>query len=754
MTGINDNELLAYLITPSYMEVRRDYAKVNDYYYRIIEAVGYPRKIDDGWLRSFLSKNENYDISLHIEPSSIDQTITFLYDQINKQTADLFMSTEKGTPNPALEIKLSDTRRLHELLYKGEEKLFRVSLYINNKESSLDKLDMLTEKCKANLNAIMVVPKTANFRMAPALRSCLPIGTDKLGVQQEFPTNSLAATFPFISPAKPDKIGVFLGNELETLNRIHLNFDKYDNKHFFILGTSGSGKSYTAKSLMVQILFNADSDIFIIDPNAEYAGTVAALGGQNVQIAQDSEDSINLFDLGGQSFQTKMLELIAAFDIIVGGLTESQKGALNRLLPRAYEDSGILPLEEKTWKNEPPTFSDVYEECLKMYKEKKARSRDLRTLEVLVNRLSMYSKNGFFSFLDRRTSVELKAKIVNFDLSKIPTALKPLTMFIILGFISRRMKADKAPKFIFIDEGWGLLRNKNAEDYVLEYIKTARKYGVGLGFITQEIEDFDKADAGKSILNLSATKILMKESTSNIEAISASLKLNAEERDYLIKCSRGSGLLISEEGHFKFQITVPEMMHNLFTTDPKVTNVNVETVDRPVERPAKRFSLREGFFFAKDLTEEQVQMCMEHGYTEITQNMFGTGSGPRILVKPPTDKQSPMHYCFCRILQVEIEKYGKNALLYDSVKPDVVVFDKENIAFEVETGSHDEYTHLKEKFDRVKEEFRTYYILITDYTLRKKYEPFGKVITRTEIKETLERSFNYSARNVERVQAN
>lgn len=750
MAGINDNELLAYLITPSYMEVNKDYAKVNEYFYRIVEAAGYPRKIDDGWLRSFLSKNENYDISLHIEPSSIDQTIVFLYDQINKQTADLIMSTTKGTPNPALEIKLSDTKRLHELLYKGEEKLFRISLYINNKESSLDRLNLLTEKCKANLNSIMIIPKTANFMMAPGLRSCLPLATDKLNVQQEFPTNSLAATFPFISPAKPDKIGVFLGNEIETLNRVHLNFDGYSNKHFFILGTSGSGKSYSAKFLMVQILFNADAQIFVIDPNAEYAGTVASLGGQNIQIAQDSENSINLFDLGDQSFQSKMLELIAAFDIIIGGMTESQKGALNQLLPRAYEEFGVLPLEEKTWHNTPPTFSDVYNECVKMNKEKKARSRDIRTLEVLVNRLSMYAKNGFFGFLDKQTNVELKAKIVNFDLSKIPTALKPLAMFIILSFVSRRMKMDKSPKFIFIDEGWGLLRNKNAEDYILEYIKTARKYGVGLGFITQEIEDFDKADAGKSILNLSATKILMKQSTSNIEIISSSLKLNAEERDYLIKCNKGSGLLVSEEGHFKFQISAPEIMHNLFTTDPKDLNKVVEVINTPVSKPVKRFNLHERFFFAKDLTEDQIEMCKKNGYVELETNPFGAGKGQKTLVKAP-DNQTPEHYYFCRILQMEIERYGRNALIYDTVKPDVVVFDKENIAFEVETGTERHKDNLKKKFAKVKEEFSKYYILVTSRELKEAYRPYGNVITRSEIKETLERLYNISPQNFKQV---
>jgi Holliday junction DNA helicase RuvA len=76
MSKLSSDELLSYLITPSYFEITKDHARVNDSYYRIVEAVGYPRKIDDGWLRSFLSKNENYDISLHIEPSSINPKST------------------------------------------------------------------------------------------------------------------------------------------------------------------------------------------------------------------------------------------------------------------------------------------------------------------------------------------------------------------------------------------------------------------------------------------------------------------------------------------------------------------------------------------------------------------------------------------------------------------------------------------------------------------------------------------------------
>lgn len=742
---LDEDELLAYLITPSYMEIKKDHARVNDYYYRIIEAIGYPRKIEDGWLRAFLSRNENYDLSLYIEPSSIDRTIVFLYNEINKQTADLIQSTSKGTPNPALEIKLGDTKRLHELLYKGEEKLFRVSLYFNNKETSPEKLNLLTEKCKANLNAIMIVPKTANFRMAQGLRSCLPFGMDTLKVQQEFPTNSLAATFPFISPAKPDKTGVFLGYEGETLNKTHVDFDKYSNKHFFILGTSGSGKSYTAKFLVLQILFSVDAEVFVVDPNAEYAETVHKLGGQNVKIASDSDDNINLFDLGGQDFPAKMLELITAFDIIIGGMSESQKGMLNKLLINVYGNSGISAVDKKTWEYTPPTFSDLQFACETLLSKNHRASRNFKTVEAISSRLSMYAKNGFFGFLDKQTNVELRSKIVNFDLSGLPNALKPLGMFIVLGFISRRMKRNKNPKFIFIDEGWGLLRSKEAEQYVLEYIKTARKFGVGLGFITQEIEDLEQAGAGKSILNLSATKILMKQSTSNLDFIGSSLRLNNEEKDYLVKCNKGSGLLITEDGHYKFFIKAPPNMHAIFTTDP---NKQPETQKEPAKvietPPEKRFNLNEGFFFKKDLNDKEIELCKTNGYFELETNPFGTGSGPRVLIRPPNN-QSAIHYYFCKILQMEIERFGHTALIYDTVKPDVVVFDNMNIAFEVETGLHDKEKQRKEKFQRVREEFKDYYILVTNRELKSVYEPYGKVILRSEIKETIERLFNNSA---------
>lgn len=742
--AISPGEMFSYLITPSYVEIRPDYGRINETYHRIVQAVGYPRKVEDGWLQSFLNKNENYDISIHIHPSAINETLTFLHNQIIKQTTDLVVSTSKGTPNPSLEIKLADTKKLYDALYKGEEKLFRLSLYIDSKEATLEKLNLLTEKCKSNLNALLIIPKTTNYRMYEGLRSCLPLSADELAVQQDFPTNSLAATFPFISSSASDKKGILFAHEEETLNPIFINFSKMMNKHFFILGMSGSGKSYTAKYLMLQILFTRASKVFTLDPNAEYRQLCNRFGGENIELSRTSKSMINVFDLAGQDFGSKMLTLVSVFDIIIGGVSESQKGVLNRILPRLYEQKGIFKGDPKSWKKEPPTFSDLFavlEMELKALekRDKKRLSPDTRSIQVLLNRVTMYCRNGFFGFMDRQTEINLKNKFLNFDLSQLPPATKPLMMFVVLDFIKREIEKDKNAKVLLIDEGWSLLRSKEAEGYLVNFIKTSRKFGASIGFITQEIEDLLSREGGKSILNQASVKILMKQSTSNIDLLSGGLKLNRNEKDFLIKCSRGHGLLISEDGRHKFFAQPSPKIHDMLTTDPEeVKKIKTMKKEEPQKKKkTKIFDIYEGFYLKSSLTDDQRKMLENEEYTEIETNPYGAGKGFPYYVKPRFN-ESPDHFFFCKILEMEIRKYTDNVLLYTTVKPDVVVVLKNNkkICFEVETGVMDKH-HRKEtieKYDKIKQDYNDYYILVTKRDLKKDFEKYGKVIIRSEIK--------------------
>ena len=729
------------------VELKPDFVSFDGELKAVIKAVGYPRKVEDGWLQPFLCRNEGYDISIHVKPSTIAETLVFLHNQIIRQTSDLVQSTSKGTPNPSLEIKLADTRRLHDALYKGEEKLFRVSLYINHKAKTKKELETLLEKCKSHLNSMLIVPERVKFRVLEATVSTLPLVLDRLKAERDFPTSTLSATFPFLSTGSSEKKGILFAHEEDTKTPIFLYLEALANKHFFIIGTSGSGKSYTAKYLTLQAMLVEKPRIYILDPNAEYSALCESLGGDNIELSRDSEFIINVFDLVGKDFGEKLLDLLSAFDIIVGGLTQSQKGVLNEALPLAYERAGIFAENRESWKKEPPTFTHLYgvlQDMLARYRRKGDKeARDAkRSLEVLINRVGMYRKGGFFGFLDRQTKIDLEARVLNFDLSRLPGPVKPLMMFTVMDFLSKEIRKDFEPKILLIDEGWALLRSKEAENYLLEFVKTSRKYNASIGFITQEIEDLTRSETGRSILNMASTKILMRQNASSIEEIDRCVKLNQTEKDYLLRCRRGYGLLISEGRRHKFFTAAPPKIHDLITTNPSEKGEMEKTKEEPKkisEKPRqdwyKEFEWFEGLIQDVKFSEEQRKELAALGYEELKTSAYGKGGPTHFHVKK-SGNESAIHAFLCKLVALEAQKQGLDWEMDYTVGPDVTIMGNgKKLVVEVETGSAEERgKQAKEKFEEVKKKYgENYVILIVDRALRNRYKKYGRVITRQEM---------------------
>ena len=718
-------------ITPSF-EIRKEYAIVNGEYHRILRIGGYPRQVENGWLQEFLSKNDGYDISLHVKPSTISQMLIHLHNQIIQQTSDLLLSTSKGTPNPMLEIKKADTMRVYDSLYKGEEKLFSVSLYIDSKAASEDELRLLTEKAKSSLNAQMMIPKLTAWRMADGIKATLPLGNDALSAQREFLTNPLAATFPFISPATSENSGILFGHEIATFSPLFLNFDRMSNKHFFVLGISGSGKSYASKYLIMQQLFREDTSVYVLDPNGEYSPLCNALGGQVIELSRDSKSTINVFDLAGKDYADKMLSLIATFDIIVGGLTESQKGVLSKVLSRAYAKKGILPGKPETWGKRAPMFRNIHK-ALSALRTERGKAKDTvqdPSIDVLLNRVEMYCKGNIFGFLDRQSKMDVSRKFVCFDLSRLPNAVKTLMMFSTLEIIKHEITKDRKPKSILIDEGWSLLRSRAAAGYVFEFVKTSRKYNASIGFISQEIEDLLGSRTGRSILNTASVKILMRQNPSNIDEISRLLKLNNASKEFLLTAGNGQGLVMSEEGNYKFLVNASPKLHDLITTRPDEIKTDKSEVKK------EKINVRKGLYLRDELVEAKRLALLKRGFGEVKDKPAQKGPARWYLVKirKPESKE---HAFLCWIVYGLAKKRFKKVKMNAKQAGDVVVSTANGeIAFEIETGAnfanYDEQG-LTRKFEQAREKFADLYIVVTDYDLKRRYERFGNVLTRNEV---------------------
>ena len=130
------------------------YIEINNQFFRVIHAVGYPRLVEAGFLDRVVSLFGDFNISLHINPFPIETMMINLNKELQKQRADLHSLQNKGIINPSLEIQHRDTRNILEALQKGEERLFNVSLYIVCRANTLDDLNKLTRKVESELNSI------------------------------------------------------------------------------------------------------------------------------------------------------------------------------------------------------------------------------------------------------------------------------------------------------------------------------------------------------------------------------------------------------------------------------------------------------------------------------------------------------------------------------------------------------------------------------------------------------------------------
>lgn len=566
-------EMLSTILCPSRVETTPEYIKINEIFYRPIIGVGFPKYVESGWLERLIGTRDNYDISIHIEPTSIEAAKVTLHRQIVKEEADLTISMARGIPNPSLENLLADTKEFFDWLDRGEEQLFNVSVYVVAKARTKEELEYLTAKCKSDLNAVSIIPKIPYYQMAKALKSAMPLGMDLIKKTREFPTSSLAASFPFITTtAESDQTetATLIAHDRNTLNPIIVDLNKLSNAHFMLLAKSGAGKSYTSKLLLTRMLMNG-ARIYVVDPNGEYNRLCQHYAGERIILSKDSPNIINPLDLFNEDYSDKRISLIAIFSIICGGLSPVGEGIIDRVLNAVYEKKGIT-MDPSTWKREPPIMSDVLEELLSEQKkaEKMNIKTELKEIQLLITKISRYTKKGVYGFVDKKTRLDTSKGFVVFDINELPDEVKPLFMFLVLDYIINMTKSNLDRKAIVIDEGWSLLNNPKTAEHLLWLIKASRKFNTSMIFITQEVNDLIGNKAGESILANTAIKIMLAQDDSVIDPLSEILHFNEREKTLLTVAKRGEGLLLIENAvRVPIMITASPKEHELITTHPE-----------------------------------------------------------------------------------------------------------------------------------------------------------------------------------------
>ena len=738
------------IIAPEEIVNSKDHIKVNEYYNRVVSAVGYPRIVEEGFLDKIVTAAGNFDLSIHIEPFPIDTTLVMLNKEIQKQRADLFAAELKHSFQPSLEIQYQDTRAVLNSIQKGEEKLFNVSLYINVKAKDLKELDILTKQIQSQLNSILIVPKVAKYRMAHGLRSVLPFGINELGIRRNITTQALSAFFPFTSPFLIlEKGGVFLGLNKNKLPIIKDIFS-LSNANGAILATSGSGKSYTGKLIISRYLMSG-TKVIVIDPQSEYTKLTEKYGGSVITLSRDSDTMINPLDLLGHTYVEKRLALLDMFKVMFGDLSEVQKAILDRAISKTYERRGI---GEHTYTDKaPPILGDLYREL--EFMSQKTSVYERTTYIALLNRLRMYI-DGVFSFLNRETKINVKSNFVTFNIGNLPKQVKPLMMFLILEYAYTTMILDRERKLLVIDEAWSMLQGADEEGFIFEVVKTCRKFNLGLLLITQDVADLLGSKAGRAVLANSSYTMLLRQKAAIIDSVADVFHLSFAEREHLLTANVGEGLLMMENDHQEIKIIASPEEHNLITTKPDEL-LSLEANIPPDTPPAKRrmlieLDLSKGFYKKSVLAPEEIEYLLKNGYAEHKHVPLYQKTHSVFLVKRVSNHTFEhtflLHAIYEELLQYTNKVATDETARRDSINPDIIFTNEqgEQVALEIETGSNLKFhpKYLTAKVAKLNQTYqdRWFIILTSTFWYQRYITAFGHaVLLRRHIPRFLKRHF-------------
>jgi len=704
-------------------------------FHRIIYAYGYPRMVESGFLDKLVSCSGNFDLSLHIEPCSVENTLIMLNKELQKQRADLYAAQIKNQLNPSLEIKYADTHRILEELQKGSEKLFNVSLYINCKADSLDSLNLLTKKIESELNSLLIIPRQAKFRMIQGFKSCMPFAKDELKIKRNITTSALSAFFPFTSSFfKFDETGIWLGSNKNLIPIIRDIF-KLSNANGVCLATSGSGKSYMAKLLISRYLLSGVK-VLIIDPQGEYTKLVKKFGGQRIDLSAKSETIINPLDLMGHEYDEKRLALMELMPVMLGDLSEPQKAFLDIAITRAYQAKGINK-EPETWGKTPPILEDLVNALLRM--EKGVTSLEKTSIRSLVNRLNMYVQ-GVFSFLNKQTKLNFKNNLVCFDIGNLPKQVKPAIMFLVLDYIYTKMKSSLERKLLVIDEAWSLLSRTEDAGYILEIVKTCRKFNLGLFLINQEVENMLDSQAGRSVLANTAYTLLLRQKPAMIRSVQNVFHLSEAEKVLLLTARPGEGLLLMENEHSEISIMASEKEHEIITTNADEILKQGQKTPKKVIKMDNAIKEDQRAYLKSELNEADLRYLETSGFKEVRQTGI---SGKKQAYMVIDDKhESPSHIICIKEIIDYLKQFTQEIRTYRTVKPDIV-FDVngKEFAIEVETGSViKDKKKFQNKLNLLNKKFGdNWYFFVTNRDISKYYSKYGKLMDKRTIKTKIDK---------------
>ena len=436
----------------------------------------------------------------------------------------------------------SEAKKLLENLQNRNERMFMLTFLVLNFGETKQKLDNNFFQASSIAQKYNCILTKLDFQQEEGLMSSLPLGMNQVEIQRTLTTSAAAIFIPFTTQElfQDGKEALYCGLNALSNNLIMVDRKLLKNPNGLILGTPGSGKSFSAKREIANVFLVTDDDIIVCDPESEYGTLVERLGGQVIRISPTSGDFINPMDLNlNYSDDENPLSLKSDFilslcELIVGGkegLKPVEKTVIDRCVRSVYRGYLNDPCPENM-----PILGDLYAEL---------RRQDEKEAQYIATALEIYV-SGSLNVFNHRTNINIDNRVVSFDIKELGKQLKKIGMLVVQDAVWNRVTvnrdAHKSTRY-FIDECHLLLKEEQTAAYMVEIWKRFRKWGGIPTAITQNVKDLLASREIENILENSDYIYMLNQAAGDRQILAQKLNISPHQLSYVTHSGEGEGLL-------------------------------------------------------------------------------------------------------------------------------------------------------------------------------------------------------------------
>ena len=542
----------------------------------------YPLAVGNAWGFQ-LFNTEDTKIVMNLEPFEKEKAVKM----IDRSLQELLSQSDQSFRASSIIDRTTHINTLVQLLAllkNDNENLYKVNIHIQLYNRSKDSKKNLKKRLLRVLSEQGFELSDDFCNQSRALISMNPSQNDVMEeFQRSIHSNSIAAVFPFVLSSIMEKGGVTIGQSkgFPVIVDFFARNDERVNSNMVIMGKSGSGKSYSTKTLLTH-LATENCKIFILDPENEYDIIASNLGGKLIDVGTASHGRLNPFhvittleadeDTEGASsaFSVHLQFLEQFYREILPGIDAHALEMLNNMTVELYrrkgitEDSDFSVLTAEDY----PIFDDLYAYILEEL-EKATVAYDVENLRVLKNFISKFASGGRNSKLwngPSTLSVKENFAVFNFQslLANKNGVIANAQMLLVLKWLDNEiiknrdfnLKYNTNRKIVVaIDEAHVFIDPKYpiALDFMYQLAKRIRKYNGMQIIITQNIKDFvgsqDIIRKSTAIINACQYSFIFALAPNDMDDLctlySKAGNINKAEQDQIINNPRGSAFIIT-----------------------------------------------------------------------------------------------------------------------------------------------------------------------------------------------------------------